>query len=216
MARRKQFTAEEAAAILTADTNTNISDIESDSSVVDEDDVAPVLPDSDSDDTDVSVTSSWSESDDDDDNTMDKTIDTYYKIRDDAVKWKRNIPSQRDPPSSINIVDANSVGPTQLVQQNLESPLDPFNLPFPDECIDIVLRYTNQWYEEYCRTNHRSSAIRRFRGYRPFTKQQVLPFIGLSFISGAHKAVKNPISDLYDQSVYHISKLQYLVIDCFC
>ena len=98
MARRKQFTAEEAAAILTADTNTDISDLElsseSDSSVVDEDDVAPVLPDSDSDDTDVSVTSSWSESDDDDDNTMDNTIDTYYKTRDDAVKWKRNIPSQ--------------------------------------------------------------------------------------------------------------------------
>ena len=83
---------------MTADTNTDISDLklssESDSSVVDEDDVAPVLPDSDSDDTDVSVTSSWSESDDDDDNTMDNTIDTYYKTRDDAVKWKRNIPSQ--------------------------------------------------------------------------------------------------------------------------
>ena len=92
MARRKQFTAEEAAAILTPDTNTDISDLElsseSDSSVVDEDDVAPVLPDSDSDDTDVSVTSSWSESDDDDDddNTVDNTIDTYYKTRDDAVK----------------------------------------------------------------------------------------------------------------------------------
>ena len=97
MARRKQFTAEEAAAILTADTNTDISDLElsseSHSSVADEDDVATVLPDSDSDDTDVSVTSSGSESDDDDDNTMDNTIDTYYKTRDDAVKWKRNIPS---------------------------------------------------------------------------------------------------------------------------
>ena len=130
MATRKQFTAEEeaaaAAAILTADTNTDISDLElsseSDSSVVDGDDVAPVLPDSDSDNTDVSVTSSWSESDDDD-NTIDNTIDTYYKTRDDAVKWKRNIPSQRGRPSSINIVDANSVGPTQLVPQNLESPL---------------------------------------------------------------------------------------------
>ena len=141
MARRKQFTAEEAAAILTADTNTGISDLElsseSDSSVVDEDDVAPVLPDSDSDDTDVSVTSNWSESDDDDDNTMDNTIDTYYKTRDDAVKWKRNIRSQRGQPSSINIVDANSVGPTQLVPQNLESPLDTFNLTFPDECIEL-------------------------------------------------------------------------------
>ena len=63
MARRKQFTAEEAAAILTADTNTDISDLElsseSDSSVFDEDEVASVLPDSDSDDTHVSVASSW-------------------------------------------------------------------------------------------------------------------------------------------------------------
>ena len=46
MARRKQFTAEEAAAILTADTNTDISYLElsseSDTSVVDQDDVAPV------------------------------------------------------------------------------------------------------------------------------------------------------------------------------
>ena len=66
---------------MTADTNTDISDLElsseSDSTVVDEDDVAPVLPDSDSDDTDVSVTSSWSESDDNDNNTMENTIDTY-------------------------------------------------------------------------------------------------------------------------------------------
>ena len=141
MARRKQFTAEEAAAILTADTNTNISDLElsseSDSSVVDEDDVAPILRDSDFDDT-VSVTSSWSESDDDDANTMDNTIDTYYKTRDHGVKWKRNIPSQRGRPSSINIVDANSVGPTQLVPQNLESPLDAFNLTFPDRhCLTL-------------------------------------------------------------------------------
>ena len=191
---------------MTADTNADISDLElsseSDSSVVDEDDVAPVLPDSDSDDTDVSVTSSWSESDDGDDNTMDNTIDTYYKTRDDAVKWKRNIPSQVDclegRLSRINIVDANSVGPTQLVPQNSESPLDAFNLTFPDECIDIVLRYTNQRYEDYCRTNHRSSAVRRLRSYRPFTKEEVLAFIGLSFISGAHKAAKNPIFDLYD------------------
>ena len=149
MARRKQFTAEEAAVILTADTNTDTSDLqlssESDSSVFDEDDVAPVLPDPDSDDTDVSVTTSWSEYDDDD-NTMDSTIDTYYKTRVDAVKWKRNIPSQRRRLSSINVVDANSVGATQLVPHNLEFPLDAFNLTFPDECLDIVLRYTNQRY----------------------------------------------------------------------
>ena len=225
MVRRKQFTAVEAAVILTADTNTDISDLElsseNDSSVVDEDDVAPVLPDSDSDDTDVSDTSSWSESGDDDDNTRGNTINTYYKTRDDAMKWKRNIPSQQVRPSSINIVDANSVGPTQLVPQNLESPLDAFNLTFPDECVDITLRYTNQRYKEYCRTNHRSSAVRQFRGYRPFTTEEVFVFIGFSFISGAHQAVKNPIFDLYDSKYLPhfkaaISRDRLLLLIKFC
>ena len=128
---------------------------------------------------------------------------------------------QRGRPSSINIIDANSVGSTQLVRQNLESPLDAFNLPFPDEYIDIVLRYTNQRYEEYCRTNHRNSAVHRFRGYRPFTKEEVLAFIGLSFISGAHKAVKNPISDLYNSKYLPhfkaaISRDRLLLLIKFC
>ena len=31
-------------------------------------------------------------------------------------------------------------------------------------------------------------------------KEEVLAFMGLSFISGAHKATKSPISDLYDSN----------------
>ena len=68
----------------------------------------------------------------------------------------------------------------------------------PDVCIDTVVRYTNQKYEQYCREHPRGSAARHLRGYRSFSKEEVLAFMGLSFISGAHKATKNPISDLYD------------------
>ena len=67
---------------------------------------------SDSDDTEASFTSSESESEDDDQLNDNIATDNYYKTRDDAVKWKRNIPSQRGRPSGINIVDANTIGPT--------------------------------------------------------------------------------------------------------
>ena len=59
------------------------------------------------------------------------------------------------------------------------------------------MRYTNQKYKQYCREHPRGSVARRFRGYRPFSKEEVLAFMGLSFISGAHTATKKPISDLY-------------------
>ena len=56
--------------------------------------------------------------------------------------------------------------------------------------------YTNQKYKQYCREHPRGSVACRFRGYRPFSKEEVLAFMGLSFISGTHKATKNPISYL--------------------
>ena len=46
--------------------------------------------------------------------------------------------------------------------------------------------------------NTQGSVARHFRGYRPFSKEEVLAFMGLSFISGAHKATKSSISDLYE------------------
>ena len=82
--------------------------------------------------------------------------------------------------------------------QSFESPLEAFNLTLPDVCIDTVVCYTNQKYEQYYRKHPRGSEACRFRGYRPFSKEEVLAFVGLSFISGAHKATKNTISDLYD------------------
>ena len=142
------------------------------------------------------MTSSESESEDDDELNDSTVTNNYYKTRDDAVKWKRNIPSQRGRPSSINVVDANTIGPTQEVPQSFESPLEALNLTLPDACINTVARYTNRKYEQYCRKHPRGSGACRFRGYRPFSKEEVLAFMGLSFISGAHKTTKNPISDL--------------------
>ena len=54
-----------------------------------------------------------SESDSEGDEELNDTIatDNYYKTRNDAVEWKRNIPSQRGRPSGINIIDANTIGP---------------------------------------------------------------------------------------------------------
>ena len=89
-------------------------------------------------------------------------------------------------------VDANTIGPTQQVSQSFESPLEAFNLTLPDVCIDTVVRYTNQKCEQYCREHPRGSVARSFRGYRPFSKEEVLAFMGLSFISVAHKATKHP------------------------
>ena len=82
--------------------------------------------------------------------------------------------------------------------QSFESPPEALNLSLPDACIDTVVRYTNQKYEQYCREHTRGSAACRFWGYRPFLKEEVLAFMGLSFISGAHKATKSSICDLYD------------------
>ena len=111
--------------------------------------------------------------------------------------WKRKIPFQRGRPSSINDVDANTIGPAQQVPQSFESLLEALNLTLPNACIDTVVLYTNQKYEQYCREYPRGSVAHSFRGYRPFWKEEVLAFMRLSFISGAHKATKNPISDLY-------------------
>ena len=89
------------------------------------------------------------------------------------------------------------VQPSKL-PRSLESLLEAFNLTLPDVCVDIIVCHTNQKYKQYCREYSKGSVARRFRGYRPFSKEEVLPFMGSSFISGAHKATKNPISDLYD------------------
>ena len=132
------------------------------------------------------------------------------------IEKKRARPSQRGQPSGINIVDANIIGPTQQVPQSFESPLEAFNLTLPDVCIDTVVCYTNQKYEQYCTEHPTGSVACRFRGYRPFSKEEVLAFMGLSFISGAHKATKNQYLICTILNSYLISKLHGLVIGCCC
>ena len=105
--------------------------------------------------------------------------------------------------------------------QSFESPLEVFNLTLPDVCIDTVVRYTNQKYKQYCREHPRGCVACRFRGYRPFSKEEFLAFMGLSFIFGAHKATKNPISDLYNSKFLPhfkaaLSRDRYLLLINFC
>ena len=105
------------------------------------------------------MTSKESESEDDDELSISIATDNHYKTRNDTVKWKRKIPSQRFRPSGINIVDANTIGPTQQVPQSFESPLEEFNLTLSDVCTDIVVRYINQKYEQYFREHPRGLSL---------------------------------------------------------
>ena len=109
---KKRYTAEEAAELLTADNDPDGNDLEfsseDDLSSIGEDENQPILSNFDFDDTEASLTSIESESEDH--HELNDSIAT-----DNAVKWKRNVPSQRDRPSGINIVDANTIGPTQQV-----------------------------------------------------------------------------------------------------
>ena len=95
---KKRYTAEEAAELLTADNDLDGNDLESSSeadlSSIGKDENQPVLSNSDSDDTEASLTSSESEFEDDDELNDSIATDNYYKTRDNAVKWKRNIPPQ--------------------------------------------------------------------------------------------------------------------------
>ena len=104
--------AEEAAELLTADNDPDGNDLESSSEddllSIGEDQNQPILSNSDSDDTEACLTSSELDSEDDDELSNSIATDNYYKTRDDAVKRKRKIPSQRDRLSGINIVDANT------------------------------------------------------------------------------------------------------------
>ena len=144
---------------MTADNDPDGNDCESSSdddlTSIGEDENQPILSNPDSDDTEASLTSSDSESDDDDELNDSIPTDNYYKPCDDAVKSKKNIPSQRGRPPSINVVNANTIGPTHQVPQSFESPLEALNLTLPYACIDTVFRYTNQKYEQYCREHPR-------------------------------------------------------------
>ena len=132
------------------------------------------------------------------------------------MNWKRNIPSQPGWPSSINVVDTITIGPNQQVQQTFESPLEALNLTLPDACIDTVVRYTNQKYEQYCREHPRGSLAHRFRGYRSFSKEKVLAFMAYHLSLELIKLPKTQYLTFTTLSSYRISKLHCLVIGCYC
>ena len=199
---KKRYTAEEAAELLTADNDADGNDLQSSSednlSSIDEDENQSILSNSDSDDTEASLTSIESESEDADELSDNIATDNYYKSRDNAVKWKRNIPSQRGRPSSINLVNANTIGPTQQVPQSFESPLEAVNLTLPDACVDTVLQLVILGVTDLSRKKkslflwayHLSLELIKL------PKTQYLIFTTLNF--------------------YRISKLHCLVISCCC
>ena len=84
---------------MTADNNSDDNDLDSLSEdnlpSIGKDENQPILSNSDSDDTEASLTSSESESEDDNELNNSIITNNYCKTRDDAVKWKRNIPSQQ-------------------------------------------------------------------------------------------------------------------------
>ena len=70
------------------------------------------------------------------------------------------IGNRRGCPLAINIVDANSIGPTKTVPTHFESLLDALKLALPDDILLLVIRYTNQKYERYCNDHLRNFAVR--------------------------------------------------------
>ena len=153
---------------MTADNDPDGNDLESSSeddlSSIAEDENQPILSSSDSDDTEAGLTSSESESENDDELNDSIATNNYHKTRDDAVKWKRNVPSQRGRPSSINVFDVNTISQTQQVSQSFEPPVEALDLAFPDACIDTCVLHNNQKFEQFCREHPRDSVARCFRG----------------------------------------------------
>ena len=129
--------------------------------------------------------------DDDDDNTMDNTIDTYYK---------RNIPSQRGRPSNINIVDANSVGPTQLVPQNLKSLTLPSLMNASTLSYAILIKGTKSIAEQI-------TEVPLFVDSEvtdPSLKRRFLPLLVCHLFLELIKLLKIPFPTCMIQSINHI------------
>ena len=98
----------------------------------------PIIPDSDSDAPEEQHSSSESEEEVLDD--FDRNDENnYYESKDPVVKWCERAPVQRGRPQAANIVASSTVVP-----QHIEKAIDAFKFTFPEEFIEIVLRYTNQ------------------------------------------------------------------------
>ena len=77
-------------------------------------------------------------------------------------------------------------------------PLDAFELTLPVTCIEMLFLYTNQKYDQYCQQHPRDFVVECFGGYCLFSDEKVQAFMGLSFLSGAHKRNQQPIIYLDD------------------
>ena len=77
------------------------------------------------DDSDVTDTSDGEDSESDIENEDDTDVpedpENYLSTKDRSVKWKKMIGNRRGCPLVINIVDANSIDPTQIVPTHFES-----------------------------------------------------------------------------------------------
>ena len=161
----------------------------------------PIIPEDNSDVTDTSDVDLELDIEDEDGTDVPEDPRNYLATKDPSVKWKKIIGNRCGHPLVLNIVDANSIGPTQIVPVNFESPLDASKLMLPDDILLLAIRYTNKKYERYCHDHPRNFAVRQFNGYKPFTKEEVLAFLGLSFVAGAQKCNQQPIFDLYDSKL---------------
>ena len=126
MAHRK-LTAEQVAELIMADEaegkEGELSD--SDCSVAETDSHQPVIPKDNSDVTDtLDIEHLGSDIEDEDDIDVPEDPENYFELKDPSVKWKRMICNRRGRPLTINIVDGNNIGPTQIVPAQFESSVD--------------------------------------------------------------------------------------------
>ena len=85
----------------------------------------PIIPEDDSDVIDTpDVEDSASDLEDEDDTDVSEDPEDYSATKDPSVIWEEMIGDWRGRPLAINIVDANSIGSTQIVPTYFESPLD--------------------------------------------------------------------------------------------
>ena len=113
------------------------------------------------------------------------------------------------------------MGPTPIVPQHIQSPLEAFTLTFPDELDKLVIKHLNERYEMYIRQNPRGSVASHFAGYNPLKKEEVIAFLVLQFIAGANFCNKQHVKDLYNsKSLPHfqasLSRDRLILILKFC
>ena len=100
-----------------------------------------IIPEDNSDITDISdVEDLESNTEDEDDADVPENPENYFATKNPSVKWKKVIGNQRGRPIAINIVDANSIGPTQIVPIHFESPLHTLKLMLPNDILLLVIR----------------------------------------------------------------------------